>query len=116
MIASVAPFIDVSNSGDDTACFAASTALFSPDPTPIPIRAFPLSFITALTSAKSRFTNPDTAIKSEIDCTPLCNTLSTSLNASNIGVDLSINSLNLSFGITINVSTCFFNSSKPVTA
>jgi hypothetical protein len=32
IIASVAPLIDVSNSGDETACFAASTALFSPHP------------------------------------------------------------------------------------
>ena len=37
------------------------------EPTPIPIKAFPLSFITALTSAKSKFTNPATAIKSDID-------------------------------------------------
>ena len=116
IIASVAPFIDVSSSGEDTACLAASVALFSPEPTPIPINALPLSFIIAFTSAKSRLTKPDTAIKSDIDCTPLCSTLSTSLNASSIGVLLSINSLNLSLGITIKVSTCFFNSSSPDTA
>ena len=67
IIASVAPLIDVSKSGDDTAYLAASTALFSPAPTPIAIRALPLSFITALTSAKSRLTRPATAIKSDID-------------------------------------------------
>ena len=54
----------------------------------------------------------ENAIKSVIDCTPRRRTLSTSLNASSIGVVLSIISLNLSFGITIRVSTCFFNSSR----
>ena len=56
---------------------------------------------------------PVTAIKSDIDWTPLCNTLSTSWKASTIGVDLSIISLNLSFGITIKVSTLAFNSERP---
>ena len=67
-------------------------------------------------SEKSRLTSPTTAIKSDIDCTPRRSTLSTSLKASSIGVDLSIISLNLSFGITIKVSTCFFNSSIPYVA
>ena len=38
-----------------------------PEPTPIPINALPRSFITVLTSAKSKLTSPATAIKSEID-------------------------------------------------
>ena len=45
---------------------AASTALFSPEETPIPIKAEPWLDIIVLTSAKSKFTSPDTAIKSEI--------------------------------------------------
>ena len=44
---------------------AASTALFSEE-TPIPIKAEPWLDIIVLTSAKSKFTSPDTAIKSEI--------------------------------------------------
>ena len=67
IIASVAPSIEVSNNGLDTACFAASNALSSPIPIPIPIIARPLFSITALTSAKSKLTSPTTAIKSEID-------------------------------------------------
>ena len=116
IIASVAPSIEVSSNGEETACLAASIALSSPIPIPIPMIACPDFSITALTSAKSKLISPTTAIKSEIDCTPRRNTLSTSLKASYIGVDLSIISLNLSFGITIKVSTCFFNSSIPATA
>ena len=56
---------------------------------------------------------PVTAIRSEIDCTPLWSTLSTSLNASSNDVVLSIISLKRSLGITIKVSTCFFKSSRP---
>ena len=40
-IASVAPLMLVSRSGLATACLAASAALFSPTPIPIPIKAFP---------------------------------------------------------------------------
>ena len=75
-----------------------------------------LSAEAALTSAKSRFTNPVMAIKSDIDWTPNRSTLSTSWNAALSGVDLSIKSLNLSFGITTIVSTCFLNSSSPTKA
>ena len=67
IIASVAPSIVVSSNGLDTACLAASTALFSPTPIPIPIIALPRFYIIVLTSAKSKFTKPDTAIKSDID-------------------------------------------------
>ena len=62
-----APLIDVSRSGDCIASLAASIALFSPTPKPIPISAEPRFAITVLTSAKSRLTKPDTAIKSLID-------------------------------------------------
>ena len=116
IMASVAPSIVVSSNGLATACLAASMALFSPTPIPIPIIALPRLAIIALTSAKSKLTRPDTAIKSDIDWTPLLKTLSTSLKASIIGVVLSIISLNLSFGITIMVSTCFLSSSIPTSA
>ena len=66
-IQSVAPLIVCSSSGLFTACLAASTALLSPNPTPIPISASPLSSMIVLTSAKSRLTSPGTLIKSLID-------------------------------------------------
>ena len=65
-IASFAPLIDTSNNGDDTARFAASCALFSPSAIPIPISASPRSFMTELTSAKSRLIIAGIAIKSVI--------------------------------------------------
>ena len=49
------------------ALLAASCERFGPLPIPNPIREMPESFKVFLTSAKSKFTNPDTAIKSEID-------------------------------------------------
>ena len=67
IMASVAPTILVSRRGLDTACLAASIALFSPVASPIPIKAFPRFSITAFTSAKSRLIKPETAIKSDID-------------------------------------------------
>ena len=66
IITPLAPSIDVSNNGLSVACFAASSALFSPDALPIPICAIPVFNIIVFTSAKSRFTRPGTAIKSEI--------------------------------------------------
>ena len=59
-----------SSKGEEIAAFAASLALDLPDPIPIPINAEPASAITALTSAKSTFTNPGTVIMSEIPCIP----------------------------------------------
>ena len=116
IIASVAPLILVSSKGLETAWRAASEARFSPTPIPIPIKALPRFSITALTSAKSKLIKPDTAIKSDIDWTPVLRTLSTSLNESSNGVVLSISSLKRSLGTTIKVSTCFFSSSKPARA
>ena len=66
MITPLAPSIVVSSSGLWIACFAASSALFSPDAQPIPICAIPVFSIIVLTSAKSRFTSPGTLIKSDI--------------------------------------------------
>ena len=116
MITPLAPSIDVSSNGLCTACFAASSALFSPDALPIPICAIPVSFIIVLTSAKSKFTVPVTAIKSDIPCTPCLNTSSAILNASFIDVFLSIICNNLSFGITTNASTLPFKLSIPRSA
>ena len=115
-MASVAPSIDCSKSGEETACLAASNALSSPIPIPIPMIARPEPSIIALTSAKSKFTSPGTAIKSDIPCTPCLKTSSAILNASTIDVFLSIICNNLSFGVTTNVSTFPFKLSIPRSA
>ena len=54
----VAPSIDASSSGDETAVRAASAARFSPVAMPMPIRAEPASRMIVRTSAKSRLTRP----------------------------------------------------------
>ena len=55
----VAPSIDASSSGEETALRAASAARFSPDATPIPISAEPAaSRMIVRTSAKSTLTRP----------------------------------------------------------
>ena len=66
IITPFAPSIEVSKSGLDTAISAATAALSLPVALPIPICAYPASFITEVTSAKSRFTRPGRRIRSEI--------------------------------------------------
>ena len=66
IITPLAPSIEVSSNGLCTACCEASSALFSPDAQPSPICAIPVFNIIVLTSAKSKFTVPVTAIKSDI--------------------------------------------------
>ena len=108
-----APVIVVSSSGLATASFTASIALSSPLAVPMPMCASPLSFITVCTSAKSRLIRAGTLIKSVIPATACCSTSSAFFKASGIVVLLSTISNNLSFGITINVSTHSFNRSIP---
>ena len=105
MITWVAPEIVVSSNGLSTAIFTASLALSSPLPLPIPIWAIPLSFITVWTSAKSRLMIAGTLIRSVIPCTACCKTSSAFLRASGMVVRRSTISSNLSFGMTIRVST-----------
>ena len=116
IITFLAPLIDVSSNGDVTACCTASDAFSSPLASPIPICAIPASLITVCTSAKSKLINAGTLIKSVIPCTDCCNTSSAFFNASGIVVLLSTISNNLSFGITISVSTFSFNLSIPARA
>ena len=78
--------------------------------------AIPVFNMIVFTSAKSRLTVPVTVIKSEIPCTPCLKTSSAIKNASAIDVFLSIICSNLSFGITINVSTFDFKLSIPRSA
>ena len=62
--------------------FDASTALLSPSATAVPIIANPISFITVLTSAKSKLIRPGCVIKSVNPFTPSKRTLSAFLKAS----------------------------------
>ena len=66
----VAPSIDSSISGEETAIFAASTARFSPEADPMPIIAEPASDMTVRTSAKSRLIWPGVVIRSVMPWTP----------------------------------------------
>ena len=106
----------VSKSGDSTDIFTASFALSSPFPSPMPIWAIPLPFITVCTSAKSRLMTDGTLIRSVMPFTDCCNTSSAFFSASGIVVRLSTISNNLSFGITIRVSTSSLIFSIPCSA
>src|SRR5215213_2237507 len=66
-----APFIEESSiSGLAIAASAAVSARFSPEASPVPIIALPISFITARTSAKSRLMSPSLTIRSVMQATP----------------------------------------------
>ena len=112
----VAPSIDASSSGEETAARAASPARFSPDATPIPISAEPASRMIVRTSAKSRLTRPGIVIRSVMPWTPWRRTSSASRNASTIEVSLSTTWSSRSFSITISVSTCSRRSRIPSSA
>mmetsp|Transcript_2584 Transcript_2584/g.3965 ORF Transcript_2584/g.3965 Transcript_2584/m.3965 type:complete len:258 (-) Transcript_2584:382-1155(-) len=98
------------------AATAASCALIFPLPVPTPMRAVPAFFITALTSAKSTFTNPGLIIISDIPTTPCLKISSATKNASVTGVLSGTICNSLSFDTTMRVSTCFCNSSMASSA
>jgi cell division protein FtsZ len=80
------------------------------------IRTIMTIVMMVLMSAKSRFTNPGIVIKSVMPRTPACKTSSAILNAdSKVVCSLAILK-RFWFGITISVSTYFFNSSMPASA
>ncbi len=86
----VAPSIRVSSkSGLLIAAVAASTARFSPSPSPTPISAYPCPSMVFFTSMKSKFTSPGRVIKSEILCTDLRSRSSATRYVSLIGQRLS---------------------------
>jgi hypothetical protein len=58
--------IESSKSGESIAALEASTALLSPEPYQIPIKALQAFFIIDFKSLKSRFIKPGEVIKSEI--------------------------------------------------
>ena len=112
----VAPSIEASRSGEETAVRAASAARLSPEATPIPIRAEPASRMIVRTSAKSRLTRPGTVTRSVIPCTPWRRMSSAIRKASTIDVFFSTTWSTRSFSITISVSTCSPRSWMPVSA
>ena len=62
----LAPLMEVSIRGLETAILAASSALFLPEAWPTPMWALPASFMTVVTSAKSRLMKPVCLMRSEM--------------------------------------------------
>ena len=112
----LAPSMESSKSGLDTAALAASAALFSPEPIPIPIKAEPASRIIVFTSAKSTFIKPGIVINSAMPWTPWRKTSSTILKDSNNVVFLSIICKIRSLGMVIIASTLRANCSHDFSA
>ncbi len=84
---------------------AAIRARSSPEASPVPIIALPISVMTVRTSAKSRLIRPGSTIRSVIERTPECSTWSAMPNAS-AKVVFSLAMRNrFWFGMTIRVST-----------
>ncbi len=109
----VAPSIDDSRSGDDTAMRAASPARFGPSASPMPMSAEPASRMIVRTSAKSRFTRPGTVMRSVMPWTPWRSTSSAMRNASTTEVSCWTTWSSRSFGITISVSTWSWSAEMP---
>ena len=101
-----APFILVSsNNGLLMAASAAFAARFSPDASPVPIMALPISDITVRISAKSRLILPGFIIRSVTPHTPLCRTSSAIAKASANVVRSFARRNRFWFGMIIKVST-----------
>ena len=94
-----------SSSGLLIAASAACVARLSPDASPVPIMALPISLITARMSAKSRLIWPGLIIRSVTPATPWCNTVSAMWNASAKVVRSFASRNRFWFGMTISVST-----------
>ena len=78
-----APFKETSSiKGFAIAASAAAIALPSPEASPVPIMALPISDITVLTSEKSKFIIPGWTIRSVTPLTPAYSTSSAILKAS----------------------------------
>src|SRR6266568_4430862 len=112
----LAPSIDVSSNGLETACLAASSARESPAPWPIPIRASPAFSMIAFTSAKSRLMTPGWVTRSEMPCTPCLRTSSAMRNASSSVVLEEATWARRSFGMTISASTWLRRALMPSSA
>ena len=96
--------MSTSRSGLFRALSTASIARSDESDSPMPIRDTPPFAMTALMSAKSRFTKPDDVTSSVIPLTAFVRISSATLNAVGSGRS-GAKSNSLSFGITISVST-----------
>ena len=105
-----------SSNGLEIAASAASSARSSPEATPVPIIAVPISLITVRTSAKSTLIRPGRVINSAIPCTAPSNTLFAALKASNKLTPRPNTFSSLSLGMVIKESTCSLNASIPACA
>ena len=107
-ITPLAPFmLTPSSSGLAIALDAASMARLSPEASPVPIIALPISCITERTSAKSRLMRPGMTIRSVMPRTPCCSTSSAIWNASLKVVFALATRKRFWLGMTISVSTYF---------
>ena len=102
-----------SKRGELIASRAAISARSEPSAVAEPIIAAPPSVIVVRTSAKSKLIRPGIRIKSLIPRVALYNTSLAMANASTKEVDSSPMSKRRSFGMTMTVSHCFFNSEIP---
>src|SRR6266702_7803509 len=112
----LAPSIDVSSNGLETACLAASSARESPAPCPMPMSASPALSMIAFTSAKSRLMTPGWVTRSEMPCTPCLRTSSAMRNASSSVVLEEATWARRSFGMTISASTWLRRALMPSSA
>ena len=87
------------------AFWAAIRARSSPEASPVPIIALPISVMTVRTSAKSRLIRPGSTIRSVIERTPECSTWSAMPKASAKVVRSLATRNRFWFGMTIRVST-----------
>ena len=93
--------------------WAASTARFSPSPMPVPITAWPMPFMTARTSAKSRLIWPGTVMMSLMPCTAWRSTSSATRKASETGVLRATVCSRRSLGMAITESTHSLSCARP---
>src|SRR5450759_4034590 len=112
----LAPSIDVSTRGLETACLAASSARVSPAPCPMPMRASPSFSMIAFTSANSRLMTPGLVTRSEMPCTPWRRTSSAMRKASSRVVFELATWASRSFGMTMSASTWLRSDLMPSSA
>src|SRR5580704_10139832 len=105
-----------SMSGLEIASSAERSARLSPEASPVPIIALPISRMTARTSAKSRLMRPSFTIRSVMQATPEWSTWSAIAKASTKVVFSLATRNRFWFGMMISVSTLFCSSVMPASA
>ena len=111
-----APAMEDSSKLEEVACWAASSARFSPVEMPMPIMAVPASFMTVRMSAKSRLMRPGMVMRSVTPWIPGRSVSSQMRKASIMDVFLSTISSRRSLGMTMRVSTFWESRSIPWSA